>query len=506
MKQPMNAPTRLQDKQLQSPWNPCALSAAVLAIGLGLLGCAPEPPLTKEVHLAAGSALARLRVGAAAVSISPDEPEYLAGGLPYRRWLRIHDDIWARAIVLDDGTHRVAMVSVDLIGLYHDDVQRARAEIQRRLKVDYVLIAATHTHNAPDALGAWAPQLRIGPGVYRSQVVERIAVAVERAAAALTPVSLRYYHGPVGEPRLSRDTRPPNMVDDTLLVWQAIDAETGRPVATMVHFAAHPITVPAMNFDISSDFVHYLRQAIEQGGRDDDGPVAAQGGLCLFFNAALGGRITPATSGPLKSNPVRDLGYERAHGYGARLAGRALRLLKQAGEDIGHDIKLAVHAQPVKVRLENPLLLLGTRIGVFNRVLAGVEVRSEVAVIEVGPLAFVAIPGMLFPESVREGGAPAPGSDFPNATPERPLISEIAPNRKTIVVGLANDMLGYLIPRYLWDEKPPFTSTDGYAPYGELISPGPSAVGAVTEALARLRFARKSQAASTVRVDGFDRK
>ena len=66
--------------------------------------------------------------------------------------------IWARVVAIDDGSHRIAIVSLDMIGLFYDDVVRIRNYIAQNINVDYVLIASTHTHNGPDLLGAWSPR------------------------------------------------------------------------------------------------------------------------------------------------------------------------------------------------------------------------------------------------------------------------------------------------------------------------------------------------------------
>lgn len=427
-----------------------------------------------------------IRVGVAAVPITPPDAEFLAGGLPYRNWLIVHDAIWARAIVLEQGSHRVALVSVDLIGLYYDDVVQARTRIADRLPVDYVLVAATHTHNAPDTLGAWSPQIGCDIGDYRRLVIEKIADAVTSAANSAAPAKLRYFHGPAGEPRLSKDTRPPKRIDDTLTVWQALRQDSGAAIVTVVHFAAHPILIPSLNWDISSDFVHYLRQYVERGGDGDDGPIASAGGVCVFFNGALGGRITPANVTPLKRGRVRDLGHDASQAYGYRLANRALSKLRAEGVDLADDVALETRSRKIEVELTNPLLRIGTQTCAFDRFIREGRVPSEVAIIRLGPLQFFAVPGMLFPESLTGEFTALPGSDFPDAAAEPYSLRQLAGDRSIVVIGLANDMLGYLIPRALWDERPPYTTPDNRAPYGELISPGPAAVEQIVEGLASL--------------------
>ncbi|KAA3656262.1 MAG: hypothetical protein DWQ10_15825, partial [Calditrichaeota bacterium] len=65
----------------------------------------------------------------------------------------IHDDQWARTMVIDDGHTRIAIVILDLIGFMHDEVLDVRKAIPADCNVDYTVIASTHTHEAVDMLG-----------------------------------------------------------------------------------------------------------------------------------------------------------------------------------------------------------------------------------------------------------------------------------------------------------------------------------------------------------------
>ena len=67
----------------------------------------------------------------------------------------IHDSLWARTVVIDDGTCRIALVSLDAIGFSHDQVIDVREKLPPELKIDYCMIASTHVHEAPDLIGIW---------------------------------------------------------------------------------------------------------------------------------------------------------------------------------------------------------------------------------------------------------------------------------------------------------------------------------------------------------------
>src|SRR4051794_17806326 len=99
-----------------------------------------------------------LRVGFGEVDVTPDVSKsvWLAGFGKGRKATGVHDPIMARAVVLATGKHKIALVSVDVVGLFHETVERVREELQGFM---YVLVSSTHNHEGPDTLGLWGPNL-----------------------------------------------------------------------------------------------------------------------------------------------------------------------------------------------------------------------------------------------------------------------------------------------------------------------------------------------------------
>ncbi|MCB0841497.1 MAG: hypothetical protein KDD99_32730, partial [Bacteroidetes bacterium] len=56
---------------------------------------------------------------------------------------------------------------------------------------------------------------------------------------------------------------------------------------------------------------------------------------------------------------------------------------------------------------------------------------------------------------------------------EAPSLRSLMPGEYKLVFGLANDMIGYVVPKSQWDEKEPYTYDNDDAPYGEINSLGP---------------------------------
>ena len=60
----------------------------------------------------------------------------------------IHDELYARALVIDDGTTRLVLISADIIVFAPDMVERLRTQIAEALHTQphCVMLHATHTH------------------------------------------------------------------------------------------------------------------------------------------------------------------------------------------------------------------------------------------------------------------------------------------------------------------------------------------------------------------------
>ena len=89
-----------------------------------------------------------LRAGAAKVDITPKD---LTGLISVwaKPFTGVHDPIFARAVVIDDGVNSAAIVSLDLVEF--GDPMALRQRIQRELAIpaEHIIISATHDHNAP---------------------------------------------------------------------------------------------------------------------------------------------------------------------------------------------------------------------------------------------------------------------------------------------------------------------------------------------------------------------
>jgi hypothetical protein len=407
---------------------------------------------------------------------------WIAGFQNKRPAQGIHDDLWARAMVLDDGTTRLAIVAIDAIGLGHDDVVRIRQLVPAAAEVDYVVVHSTHTHEGPDLIGMWGDSeytCGVNPD-YLRQVQQQAAAAVAQAAKALRPARIRIAEDAQGAADLVMDTRKPNVTDPGLRIMQAIDAENGATLGTFVQWANHPETTWNENLLLSSDFCHYVRASVEKGiFHLDSLRTPGVGGVCVYVNGGIGGLMTT-----VPDYGVRDLftdtiyvapSFDKARAQGERLALLALNALRAdtAGVTVEKE-SIRLRAQTFDLPLDNPLYRLGAAMGVFKRGLSGwLKIRTEVACWQLGPATVLHQPGEIYPEILHGGIEQPEGQDFALSPQEIPPVYDLMPGRFKFTVGLSNDEIGYILPKSQWDAKAPYTYSLTERPYGEINSVGP---------------------------------
>ena len=93
-----------------------------------------------------------IKAGVAKVNITPPVGVLLSGYEARKKPSQgVHDELYAKALVLDDGDHKVALVVADLLYLDIDFTESVRRLIEESTGIDnqHVMVAVTHTHSGP---------------------------------------------------------------------------------------------------------------------------------------------------------------------------------------------------------------------------------------------------------------------------------------------------------------------------------------------------------------------
>jgi len=132
------------------------------------------------------------RAGAAASNITPPLDEPVVGGWSSPPGTHVHDELYVKALVLDDGRTRLAFVVCDNLGLGREVCDAAKEIIHEKTGIakENILISATHTHSSISATGPnrLVRENELSP--YQQFLVRRIADGVRRAVNNLAPAKV----------------------------------------------------------------------------------------------------------------------------------------------------------------------------------------------------------------------------------------------------------------------------------------------------------------------------
>lgn len=254
--------------------------------------------------LAAAPAAERVfRAGAAHLDITPELGSPIVGGFAPFPARNIHDPLYARAIALDDGAHRIALVVCDNVAIGRECIDAAKKIIEQQSKLPgaQVMVSATHTHSGPNARAAGfvpennlptAPLLAPTLTPYQQFLARRIADAVQCAINNLEPAKIawgsasqpqhvfnrRWFvkgeelrRNPFGgvdrvrmnPPRGSPALEKPAGVTDPEIPFIALQAKDGRPIGLLAAYSLHYVGGTGAA-DISADYYGMFNQRMRE--------------------------------------------------------------------------------------------------------------------------------------------------------------------------------------------------------------------------------------------------
>jgi len=178
--------------------------------------------------------------------------------------------------------------------------------------------------------------------------------------------------------------------------------------------------------------------------------------------------------------------FEKAEAQGKQLALIVLNSVEKPSEEIS-EAAISIIVKSLRMPISNKMFRLATATGVLNRGTAGwMKMRTEVSAFNIGPLSFATIPGEAYPELLNGPVESPEGNDFAIAPVEVPVVREMMHGKYKFVFCLANDEIGYILPKSQWDENEPFTYGRKDSPYGEENSLGPETASLLHKTLAEI--------------------
>jgi len=450
------------------------------------------------LFLAAVPAFAALKAGVAAVPVTPFgenpdwrgpmQPNGLWGDDAHKIWLAgfgsnrpatgKHDDLWARALVLESGNTKVALVALDFIGYYQNagyyGVDEVKKLLRPGLNLDQIIVASTHNHEGPDTIGLWGAGGKDGKYADYLKFVDRqIAWAINQAADPAHMSEVRARFGTTN-PKLSPSLkglqvrtshRPPQFFDEELRVMQLTHTKGPKKnmvLATLVNWNTHPESMESRNQDLTSDFPHFTRAAVEK----------KYGGTAVYFSGAIGAveivgdavaRGEPdfeeinGRRFPLNAQRRPQISFERTQAIGEAVAqGVFDALARGSDERVG---SLTVRSKAISAPVTNPGYLAMIKAGLLSNFSdpASPVTNTTLYYLKLGPAEFVTLPGEVFPELIY-GAEQHRRTDCPEANtgrPYEPAAASLLKSKYRFWIGVAPDELGYVLPQYDFHPFPP---------------------------------------------------
>ena len=352
------------------------------------------------------------------------------------------DDMYARAVYLDDCTGRggVVMCAVDAVGISRKDINRIRRLVIESNKIPAlrsINITATHTHSAIDTQGLW------GEKIYKSgrneefmrSLVQKTADAIIRAYE--NRKSGRLLYAVTEATDMQFDCRTPDTFDSDLTKIRFVSSD-GENEICIVNFASHAELLGSKTTKISADFPAYMIREIESAGKNTD---------AVFFNGAIGGMISAKEIKKVYGNKIDCEAYTKQ--FGKKL-GELVNSMTDEKELLP---LINVKSKQIEIAAENFVLILARLLKVLNNDIVRSRKRdkasvwSEVGYMELGggEIGMFLIPGELFPELYNGEFLPADKSANGTDAQYR-VLSTLTQAKHHFVVGLCNDELGYIIP------------------------------------------------------------
>ncbi len=411
-----------------------------------------------------------LRAGAATSNITPDLGCEIVGGFEPIPARHIHDQLHARALVLDDGSTQLAIVLCDNVGIPREvfDAAKNRIHDETGLPQGHILTAATHTHSGPSARGASRLEYSSELTEYQSFLVRRITDVVRCALNNLEPAEIafgravepsqvfnRRWHltdpdqrrnpfGGVDEVRMNPPraaaslVRPAGPIDPEIS-FLSLRAADGRPIALLANYSLHYVGGVGsghISADYFAMFADRIAELLDAQPSDDRPPFVGilsngtSGDINNIDFTASGERLEPYQ----RMRQVADLVAQRVFEAHQSVEFRSDVTLAAAQTELTLATRrptpeLLQWARDTLAKPEDAPRWLGTERHYANRVLSLEHAPESVAILlqalRIGDVGITAIPFETFAET---GLA----------------IKADSPLQPTFNIELANGSYGYL--------------------------------------------------------------
>lgn len=357
------------------------------------------------------------RASAALRVITPDPLLPVSGGIGTpKKATQKNGELYVRALVLEKGPVRVAIVNVDNLGWPAALGNKSRKLI-KGIPPENVLIGATHTHSGPDAYGF--PNEKgesFADLAYLDQCTAKIADAVNEAVGKLEDASLKIAVGEA-KGKIAYNYYADQLYDPRCGVIQAIATSgpnKGKPLATLVNYAVHPEVIGSGRGILSPDLCGPLYDRIEAQG----------GGIAVFMNGAQGGMVT-ADNRLENGKEAND--WNECKRIGELLADEALRIVNTAVLQENPDLYCT--ARKIQFPVDSEIMRYILQKSPIKNEMAGDNmVATQLNLLNIGTAQVLTVPGEALPNIGY-------------------YVKRNMNTKQPFLFGLTNDAFGYMLTK-----------------------------------------------------------
>ena len=404
-----------------------------------------------------------------------DETRYFLGGylkFPAQEATGVIDDLYVRAVVLDDNSGRgaAAFAWIDAVGFMNADIKDIReklSDITGNGKLISIDVGSTHNHSAVDTQGLWGNIPKTGRNQeYIDAVIQKTADAIREAYNNRTEGTL--YYSSKTCPEMFYDGRDPYSIDEKIHLFRFVPNAEDKKEIYIANFGAHPVNLGWSNTEISGDYPYYVENEV----------ITEKNADFIFVQGAIGGAIH-ADMGTDKGIPAELTSFEKTKEY-SKIVADILYELAEKGEAVEPILNIK-HAQ-VDFEVNNFIFLLAERAGLCNvkafKEDGKVYLTSEIGYVEIGKnVKIVEAPGEVMPEIIYGGFYSAEEAYNGTEYPYEGIATRFGENDEVLVFGLCNDAVGYIVP----DNDYSASNEEGH--YEETVSTGSKSATAFSKAV-----------------------
>ena len=219
--------------------------------------------------LASSAFAAQFQVGSAKIDITPAKsmPMWGYGARHDAMSEGVRDPLFAKAVVIDVGEEKLALVGIDLGRSPRPDMMaRIRAAVNEEAGIAFLMLSGSHTHHGPvielkDEEGKGKGKFDDAVA-YVAELESKLIAVINEAARNVRDARIGWGSAEVLMNRNRQAKTEPKPTDSELSVLRFDDLD-GKPIALMVNYAAHPTMLPGSDLRFSAEWPGQMMYTVE---------------------------------------------------------------------------------------------------------------------------------------------------------------------------------------------------------------------------------------------------